>query len=156
MALYLMSRPSPFANLRLTQDERTQLSSMLQRQRLTLRDFRCITSILLTDSGLEPRPIAEILDVLPDTVRRWRRAFARGRIAGLFKPRKPRPPRKYSSTHQDRILALVAQPPPPGCRWWTAKLIAERISGISYDFIWNVIKKHGICLRAGRRRYDRR
>ena len=147
-----MTRLSHTASISLTDDERADLELMVCRKGLDRRHFLKASAILLSVDGITPIDVAGMLKVTPGMVRMWRRVFVRERLAGLFRRRRAMRARKYGPEVKEAILALAAQLPPDGERWWTAKLIASQFDGVTHTYVWNVIRKSGIDLRAGKRR----
>jgi len=60
--------------------------------------------------------VARELELTVSTVRKWRRRFAKGGLAALGDESRSGKPPKYDAAIRERILALLAQPPPPGLR----------------------------------------
>jgi transposase len=114
-----------------------------------------IMIVLMCADGAAPTEIAKLVGVTRSVVYRWRGVFQKFGMTGLFKPRRVQRPRKYGAEIKHEILTLAASPPPPSERWWTAKLIAERLTGIPDKFVSALIRKAGIDLRAGRRKHYR-
>lgn len=81
--------------------------------------------------------IATRLGVGREAVGRWRRRFARERLAGLFEEPRPGAPRRHSDGVWDRVLALSLSPATAGSRWTTRSLAtACGISHTSVARIW--------------------
>jgi transposase len=121
------------------------------RRSMTVR----IMIVLMCADGAAPTEIAKLVGVTRSVVYRWRSVFQTFGMAGLFKSRRVQRPRKYGNEIKQQILVLAASPPPQSERWWTAKLIAERLSGIPIKYVSALIRKAGIDLRAGRRKHYR-
>lgn len=137
--------------IRLTTDERAEIDDRLISGQLPKAWIARVMVILLSDDGIAPHDISKLANVSPQRVSHWRRVYQRHGLDGLLKKRRSMP-RRYGPEITDAILALAAKPPPPGERWWTAKLIAEKISHVPWKHVSTVIRKAGIDLRAGRRR----
>jgi transposase len=114
-----------------------------------------IMIVLMCADGAAPTEIAKLVGVTRSVVYRWRGVFLKFGMPGLFRPRRVQRPRKYGNEVKQQILTLAASPPPPSERWWTAKLIAERLTGIPDKFVSALIRKAGFDLRAGRRKHYR-
>jgi hypothetical protein len=61
-----------------------------------------------------------------------------------------RQPRRYGAQIDQRIRDILATSPPDGRRCWTATLISNQIDGVTYQYIWEFLRKQRINLRAGR------
>ena len=115
-------------------------------QRLALR----ARIILAAAEGVANKEIAAQLGVWPYLVSKWRRRFAKERLAGLQdRPRQGRPAR-YGPEAEERILQVLDRRPPPGNGTWTAALIAEELGDVNQRHIWRVLYKHGIHLQRRR------
>jgi transposase len=147
-----MSRLPYAAPIHLTDDERADLKLMVCHKGIDRRHFLKASAILLSADGNSPSDVASMLSITAGMVRKWPRIFTRERLSGLFRKHRVQRPRKYSTAVTETILAIAALPPPPGKRWWTANLIASQLDGVTHSYVWNVIRKSGIDLRAGTRR----
>jgi Transposase len=47
---------------------------------------------------------------------------------------------------EKRILAQLAQRPPPGFARWNGRLLAEALGDVSDDAVWRVMRKHDLHL----------
>jgi len=57
---------------------------------------------------------------------------------------------KYDESTERRILTTLDNPPPEGYATWTGKLLAKSLGDVSDDYIWRVLRKHGIHLQRRR------
>lgn len=146
-----MSRPRSNHPIVLTADERQIIESMLLDPETRKRRIKRLKAVLLMADGVEPTEAAALLRVSGATVLQWRKILATGGIALLLPPRRPTPARRYGPEIADKILALVATPPPPGVRWWTAKLIAAQLTGVPWHYVSAFLRRRCIDPRASRR-----
>jgi transposase len=146
---------TPTAPVTLSSVDRQDLELKLCAGNISRRTSVRIMIILLCADGADPIDIARVVGVTRSVVYRWRSVFRRYGMAGLFETRRVQKPRKYGIEIRQSILNLAASPPPASQRWWTAKLIAERLSGIPVKYVSALLHKAGVDLRAGRRKIYR-
>ncbi|MFY9928863.1 MAG: helix-turn-helix domain-containing protein, partial [Streptosporangiaceae bacterium] len=83
---------SPY-QIALSGDEQAVLAARARSARGSWRDRVRAAIVLAAAAGQANAAIAAELRISPDTVRKWRRRFAQGRLAGLKDaPRRGRPP----------------------------------------------------------------
>jgi transposase len=70
-------------------------------------------------------------------VKRWRRRYTRGGLAGLADERRPGRPPTYTREERDRVIALTLSAPPPGATHWSARRLGERL-GMSETTVWRI------------------
>lgn len=114
----------------------------------------------LLDQGMQPAAIAKAMNVSPQTVRAWRRAYlARGRRALVSYKPSGRPARL--SFEQRRRLAEMLLKTPIECGFdkylWTQQLIADLVQrefGVSYhhDHIGVILQQMGFTHQKPARR----
>ncbi len=134
----------------LTTDERGRLESFLRasksEQRLVLR----VRLVMLLSEGLTNKEAAARLDCRVATVSKWRGRFQRSRLTGLADaPRSGHPPR-YGPDTERRILALLDEPAPQGYSHWNGPLLAEALGDVDPQYVWKILKRHGIALQRRR------
>jgi transposase len=133
-----MSVPStsPY-RVELTADERAALVALVRptgQVRMVLR----ARIVLAAADGASNAGIARDVGVCEDTVRKWRRRYAAGRLAGLRDaPRSGRPPR-FGPVQRAEVVALACELPAsrgmPLSRWSSFELACEAIeAGIVVD-----------------------
>jgi len=102
--------PKPVA-IQLVADERDALERLLRTATAAQRDVLRAHIVLLAAEGHANSAIAEMLGVEENTVGKWRRRFAKRRIAGLVdEPRSGRPP-KFTARQKIRVLKKATQRP---------------------------------------------
>jgi transposase len=116
---------SPFA-VALTESETKTLTATVRRSTAAVRDVLRARIVLLAAAGQSNAEIAWQLGVCLDTVRKWRRRFTQGRLAGLGdKERSGRPP-SFTAVQVAAVKALACEPPERRgltlCRWSSAEL----------------------------------
>jgi transposase len=127
---------SPY-RVELTADERAALMALIRptgQARMLLR----ARIVLAAADGRSNAGIAREVGVCEDTVRKWRRRYADGRLAGLADaPRSGRPP-GFSPVQRAQVVALACELPAsrgvPLSRWSSFELACEAIeAGIVVD-----------------------
>jgi transposase len=102
--------------------------------------------VLEAAEGTGTREIARELDTTPTTVSLWRGRFARQRLDGLEDlPRSGAPP-IYGEATDQRIRAILDQPPPKGYARWNGPLIAEALGDVDVQYVWRSLRKQKIDL----------
>jgi transposase len=94
--------------------------------------------------------IAAALDVSIATVERVRRRFAQGGLDDALRHRRPRREyrRKLDGEAEAHLVALACSPPPLGRRFWTLRLLADRlvelrfVDRLSYETVRRMLKRN--------------
>jgi transposase len=120
--------PSPY-RIALSGDEQAVLTTRARSARGAYRDRLRAAIVLAAAAGLDNAAIARELGVCTDTVRKWRRRFAEGRLAGLTDaPRSGRPP-TFTAADRAEVVALACALPAesgvPLSRWSGPDLARE-------------------------------
>lgn len=76
-----------------------------------------------------------VLMAADGTASKWRVRYAHFRLAGLSEVGDRGADPKYGVDHQQRILAMLDQPPPAGYANWTAPLLARELGDIHEQYI---------------------
>ena len=121
---------SPFVVV-LSQAEEVVLSARARSGRTEYRDRLRASIVLKAASGAANTAIAEALSVCVDTVRRWRKRFAIGRLAGLKdSPRSGRPPTYGGVVRAEAVAVACALPAETGVPLsrWSAPEIARELA----------------------------
>ena len=134
----------------LTTEERGKLERLSRastsEQRLVLR----VRMVLLLSEGLTNKEAAARLGCRVASVSKWRGRFQRGRLDGLADaPRSGHPPR-YGPDTERRILAMLDESAPHGYSHWNGRLLAEALGDVDAQYVWKILKRHGISLQRRR------
>jgi transposase len=103
--------------------------------------------ILLAHEGKTNKEIAEYMHTREATIGKWRSRFIQSGLAGLDDLERTGKPKEYSAAIEKKILQLLDTKPPEGYSSWNGSLIAEHLGNVSADYVWRVLKKHGIHLQ---------
>lgn len=134
--------------VKLTEDERAELLSLLRGGQTKARKLRRAQILLLSDEGQTDVAIARSLHCGTATVERTRRRFVEGNLPRALSE-DPRPGgRAKLDGHQTAfVLALASSPAPPGAARWTLRLLADRlvelemVESISRETVGQALKK---------------
>jgi len=139
----------------LAERERAALGRRLMAGRGCARELLHARVLLKADQGPHgpgwtDLAIAAALDVSRSTVERVRRRFAEEGLAAALRPRPPRREyrRKLDGEQEAHLVALACSPPPLGRRFWTLRLLADRmvelrfVDGLSYETVRRLLKKN--------------
>jgi transposase len=123
-----MPAPNP-CPIVLSGKEETVLAARARSARGAYRDRLRARIVLAAAAGTASAAIAVELGVCPDTVRKWRRRFAAGRLSGLKDaPRSGRPP-VFTAADRAEVVALACALPAesgvPLSRWSCPELARE-------------------------------
>ena len=139
----------------LTEDERAALGRRVCSGRGPARELARARILLKADSGRTGPAwtdgvIPTALDVGVSTVERVRKRFARAGLEAAIRQRRPRREyrRKLDGEHEAHLVALACSPPPLGRRFWTLRLLADRlvelrfVDGLSYETVRRLLNKN--------------
>jgi transposase len=134
--------------VRLTPEQRAELTDRLEREALNGRRRRHYQILLLADAGRTDEQIALTTGASRSTVERTRRRFAReGLEAALTDKPRSGAPAKLDGKQEAMIVALACSDAPEGQARWTAKLLASRavelevVESISESSVRRLLKK---------------
>ncbi len=143
--------------VRLAEPERAALRQRLTAGRGQARELVHARILLKADSGPDgpawtDDDIAAALDVSRSTVERVRKRFAVEGLEAALKHRRPRREyrRKLDGEQEAHLVALACSSPPVGRRFWTLRLLADRmvelrfVDGISHETVRRLFKKNAL------------
>lgn len=130
-----MSNPQNKYVVRLTEEERAELDSLVRVGRVAAYRRRHAQILLKADEGVlgprwSDRQIAEAFEVQASTVHDIRRRFVEQSLeaaVGRKKRALPPRPRKLDGAAEARLLALACSEAPEGRTRWTLSLLADRL-----------------------------
>jgi transposase len=136
------------AVVRLTAEERADLTRRLERSALTGRQRRRHQILLLADQGLSDQRIAQDTGAGLSTVERLRKRWAReGLEAALAEKPRRGAPAKLGGKQEALIVALACSDAPQGHAQWSARLLANRavemeiVESVSESTVRRLLKK---------------
>ena len=139
--------------VRLTEEERSQLETLMRSGRAHARKLLYGRILLKADAGGPDRwtdeRIADALEVSTATVARERRRFCEEGLEVALMPRKPGRPRRrvLDGRAEAHLLALSCSEAPEGRERWSLRLLADRMvelghaDELSYETVRRTLKK---------------
>ena len=136
------------AFVRLTEEQRADLTRRLEHEALTQRQRRRLEILVLADQGRTDREIVQATGASDSTVERIRQRFASAGLEAALsdKPRSGAPP-KLDGKQQAAIVALACSDAPTGRAKWSARVLANRaiemeiVESISESTVRRLLKK---------------
>src|SRR5437879_3556963 len=128
----------------LTTEERAVLEALSRSTKSEVRMRARARIVLLAADGTATREIGRIVGCTTGTASKWRVRYARARLAGLDETGNRGAERKYGPAEQQRILAMLDQPPPAGYSNWTAPLLARALGDVHEQYIWRFLRAQKI------------
>lgn len=135
--------------IELTDEERGTLESWRRAGTKGHWSVQRARMILAAASGATNQAIAKRLGCQATLVSHWRTQFARKRLSGIMDAARSGRPCRYDEATEQRILQQLDDPPPEGYASWSGGLLAKAL-GLSADYVWRVLRRHGIQLQRRR------
>lgn len=112
----------------LKEEDRIYLKEFTKKGNVKAREISRARALLLLDKGKKHFEIAEILDINPKTVGRFKKRYMEEGLESVLHD-KPRPgqPKKYTDKQEAKIIALVCTDPPEGMKRWTLRRMTEHL-----------------------------
>jgi transposase len=136
------------AVVRLTDEQRADLTQRLERSPLTGRQRRRHQILLLADQGRTDEQIVQATGAGLSTVERLRKRYAReGLEAALAEKPRPGAPAKLDGKQEALLVALACSDAPQGHAQWSARLLANRavaleiVESVSESTVRRLLKK---------------
>jgi len=139
--------------VRLTEEERWQLQTLVRRGRAHTRRLLYARMLLKADADGPDRwtdeRIAQALEVSAATVARERRRFCEDGLGVALMPKKPGRPRRrvLDGRAEAHSIALSCSDPPEGRERWSMRLLADRmvelghVEALSHETVRRTLKK---------------
>lgn len=106
--------PIPATRIPLSDEDRAALTAWSRSSAGEHRLVERARIILLAAEGLSAREIARRLNARLARVSKWRQRFAKQGLAGLHDAPRSGKPKTYAEATEQRLLALLDNPPPQG------------------------------------------
>jgi transposase len=117
-----------------------RLALEARARRASVRGVERARIVLLAAEGLQDRDIASQLQIMPETVARWRRRFVTGCVDALaYDAPRPGRPRTIS----DAQVRKTTQQTPPNATHWSTRTMASA-TGISERSVRRIWRQHGL------------
>jgi len=139
--------------VRLTEEERTQIETLLRRGKAHARKLLYGRILLKADADGPDRwtdeRIADAFEVSTATVARERRRYCEDGLEVALMPKKPGRPRRrvLDGRAEAHLIALSCSDPPEGRERWSMRLLADRmvelghVDAVSYETVRRTLKK---------------
>lgn len=139
--------------VRLTDQERSQLQTLVRRGRAHTRKLLYARILLKADANGADRwtdeRIAEAFEISTATVARQRRRYCEEGLEVALMPKKPGRPRRrvLDGRAEAHLLALACSEAPEGRERWSMRLLADRmvelghVEALSYESVRRALKK---------------
>ncbi len=139
--------------VRLTEEERGQLETLVRRGRTHARKLLYARILLKADEDGSDRwtdqRIADALEVSTATVARERRRFCEDGLEVALMPKKPGLPRRrvLDGRAEAHLIALSCSDPPEGRERWSMRLLADQmvelghVETLSHETVRRTLKK---------------
>ena len=134
----------------LTAAERSELEGLARSTKTQHRLRQRARIVLLAASGMASRAIGREVRCTTGTASKWRVRYAQRRRAGLDETGERGAEPKYTPQTDNRILALLDQPPPKGYGRWSGPLLAAGLGDVDVQYVWRFLRAQKIDL-AGRK-----
>src|SRR5215467_2235739 len=129
----------PKTPLNLTDDERSQLSSLARSRTLSHALVARAKVVLWSAEGESNSQIAARLHWTKATIGKWRQRFVKYRVTGLYDELRPGRPRTIEDEQVTALLKRTLARKPAGGTHWTVRE-AARASGISKSTVHRVFQ----------------
>ena len=134
-----MSRTA--AKILLSAEETEELNRWLKSGKREQRKVERAKIVLRCAEGKATHQIAREFGTRPSRVSKWRKRFAKLRLAGLEDEQRSGRKVKNDASVERRILDQLAQAPPQGFARWNGRLVAEALGDVSDDAVWRVMRQ---------------
>lgn len=134
-------------HLRLSDDDRRELETLLSKGSLKALTFKRATALLELDRGNTLVAVAASLSVTSRVVATWRTRYTKMGLKCLYDAPRSGRPTVFDGVARAKITALATSDAPEGYARWSLRLLADKAveSGIcddvSYSFVREVLKK---------------
>ena len=128
-------------SIKLTREERDELSKTARRHTGAMRDTRRARIILLAADGLKNQEIAKTLGTSGNAVGKWRRRFVEKGITGLNDDPRPGRRRIYGADKIEEIVKKTIEEKPEDRTHWSTRSMAKAV-GVGKTTVGKVWKAH--------------
>ena len=125
-------------------EQRAVLEAQARARRASARSVERARIVLLAAAGLQNRDIAAQLQIMPETVARWRRRFLTGGVEALARDaQRPGRPRTITDAQVRTVVRKTTQQTPPNATHWSTRTMAAA-TGISERSVRRMWRQHGL------------
>ena len=136
--------------IELTAEEKEFLERTVRSSTAEQRQVYRARLVLLSATGMAGSEVAKRMVCRTSTVSKWRQRFLRQRLEGLNDAPRSGNPGIYGAETERRILTMLDEPVPEGYARWNGPLLAKALGDVDAQFVWKVMRRHGIALERRR------
>lgn len=131
----------------LTDNDRSELETMLAKGTLAVKQFKRATGLLELDRGKTLHEVASALGVNYNTVAHWRDGYKMSGLHCLHDAARSGRPTLIDGVQRAKITALAWSNAPDGHARWSLRLLAEKVvergvcNHVSHSFVGDVFTK---------------
>ncbi len=123
-----MPRKPTKYKIKLTDEQRSELLSIVNKGEHNARLIKRANILLLSDKGRTAPQIVENLSISEQTVYNIRKRFVQeGLESAIHEKPRPGAKRKFQPEQEAHLIALTCSDPPEGRERWTLRLLTEKI-----------------------------
>ncbi len=126
----------------LTDNDRKTLVRWSRGRSTEVRLMERARIVLLAAGGEMNKDIATELNIMPNTVGRWRRRFSKGGVTAIMRDA-PRSGRRPRTDIVRLIVEKTTQEKPHNATHWSGRTLAAAL-GIDKSMVWRVWRAHGL------------
>ncbi len=127
----------------LSDEERLELERWRRRRNGRAGLYVRAGIVLDCAAGLSGKEIAERHHTSQQTVSKWRRRFAAGRLAGLSDAPRSGQPRRHGDEKVQEVLNATLHRRPKNATHWSVRGLSEEL-GVPRDFVHRVWRSYGL------------
>ena len=118
--------------INLSIDQKEQLEQLSNKGKISVRKYKRIQVLLMSDAGYKDEEIATTLKISVDTIERVRKKFVLlGLAEALNEKLRPGQPKKLVGIEVAFLIATACSDPPNGKSNWTMQLLADKLVQLS-------------------------
>jgi len=129
--------------IELTTAERTELERRARSRAGRADEARVARVLLLLADGETYSEISERVECSAPFIRKWKKRFLAGGLAGLYVRHEGRPVTVLTPKVEARTLNWTRKKPTDGSTHWSTRRLAKRL-GVHHMMVARTWKKHGI------------
>lgn len=123
-----MPRKPTKYKVRLTDEQRSELLSIVNKGEHNARIVKRANILLLSDEGRTAPQIVEVLSTSEQTVYNIRKRFIQeGLESSIHEKPRPGAKRKFQPEQEAHLIALTCSDPPDGRERWTIRMLANKV-----------------------------
>jgi transposase len=117
----------PAVQIDLSAGDRAELERLAGRRKTAQGLAVRARIVLAAADGLENKEICRLLDLVPNTVGKWRRRYAEFGIDGLHDEPRPGAPREIGDAEIAETIRLTLESKPEGATHWSLRSMAKAV-----------------------------